>query len=66
MYLFLTTILIFIANVLPMFLVLVSKKASGTDKFIWFLFAFLTSWLGYFVYYFLVVKNKHSNQFRAQ
>jgi len=33
-----------------------SKKASGENKIIWFLISFFLSWLGFIVYYYLVVK----------
>ena len=43
-------------NILPWVLALISKKASGNNKVIWFLMSFLLSWLGFIVYYFLVIK----------
>ncbi|WP_420934860.1 hypothetical protein ACOJR9_02615 [Alteromonas sp. A081] len=46
----------FIFNVLPWLLALLSRKAIGSQKLIWFLMSFFISWLGYFVYYFFVIK----------
>lgn len=48
--------LLFIVVILPWVMVLLSNKASGTDKFIWFILAFFFSWIGYLVYYHYVVK----------
>ncbi|MEC7469119.1 hypothetical protein SAMN05216361_0420 [Marisediminitalea aggregata] len=46
----------FLFNVLPWLCALCSRKASGAKKLIWFLLSFFGSWLGYAVYYFLIVK----------
>ena len=46
----------FTINILPWVLALISKKASGNNKVIWFLMSFLLSWLGFIVYYYLVIK----------
>ena len=46
----------FLVNVLPWLSALLSKKAQGSQKLIWFLMSFFISWLGYFVYYALVIK----------
>jgi len=51
---------IILANVLPWVLALMSKKVEGLEKVVWFLSAFFASWLGYFVFYFVVVRNKKS------
>lgn len=48
-------------NVLPWILALMSKKVEGMEKVIWFLSAFFASWLGYLVFYFVVVRNKTSS-----
>jgi hypothetical protein len=45
-------------SVLPWVLALSSIKVRGTEKAIWFLSSFCASWLGYFVFYILVVRNK--------
>ena len=47
---------LFILNVLPWVLALMSKKTSGNNKIIWFLISFFLSWLGFIVYYFLAVR----------
>ncbi|MBB1291617.1 MULTISPECIES: hypothetical protein [unclassified Pseudoalteromonas] len=52
---------IFFMGALPWILALVSKKAKGTDKVVWFLMSFFISWLGYLVYYFLVIKKLPEN-----
>lgn len=49
-------LVVLVVCVLPWVLALVSKKVSGGRKFIWFLLSFLFSWLGYFAYYFAVVR----------
>ena len=51
---------ILLANVLPWGMALMSKKVEGLEKIIWFFSSFFASWLGYFVFYFVVVKNKKS------
>lgn len=51
-------IIIFLFNVLPWILTLLSNKVEGLEKVIWFIAAFFASWLGYFVFYFIVVRNK--------
>ncbi len=48
---------LFAINVLPWLLALLSSKVSGEQKLIWFLMSFFLSWLGFFVYYVLVVRN---------
>ncbi|GLX85287.1 hypothetical protein tloyanaT_15390 [Thalassotalea loyana] len=55
----------FLFNVLPWGLVLVSNKASGAQKLIWFLMAFCLSWLGFFVYYFLIIKPEWEKSYRG-
>ncbi|TPV57271.1 hypothetical protein FJ444_12800 [Aestuariibacter sp. GS-14] len=52
----LVVLLGFLFSVLPWLCALCSRKASGAKKLIWFLLSFLCSWLGYAVYYFLIVK----------
>ncbi|MGQ8364914.1 hypothetical protein [Glaciecola sp. 1036] len=49
-------LLFFVMNVLPWVLALISRKTSGNNKVIWFLMSFFLSWLGFIVYYFIVVK----------
>lgn len=56
LYVLVILLLLFILNILPWVLALVSKKTSGNNKVIWFLMAFFLSWLGFIVYYYLVVK----------
>ncbi|TMO95225.1 hypothetical protein CWC14_14860 [Pseudoalteromonas sp. S3260] len=46
---------------LPWVLALISKKAKGMHKVIWFLMSFFISWLGYLVYYFVVIKELPEN-----
>ena len=48
-----------LGNVLPWVLALMSKKVEGLEKIIWFFSAFFASWLGYFVFYFVVVRKKN-------
>jgi uncharacterized membrane protein len=52
----------FLFNVLPWILTLVSSKVSGSHKLVWFLFAFFLSWIGYFVFYFISVKPAYIEQ----
>ncbi|WP_350608460.1 hypothetical protein [Pseudoalteromonas sp. MER144-MNA-CIBAN-0113] len=52
---------LFFVGALPWILALVSKKAEGTNKVVWFLMSFFISWLGYLVYYFLVIKKLPEN-----
>ena len=52
---------VFIIGMLPWVLALISKKATGINKVIWFLMSFFISWIGYFVYYFLVIKDLPEN-----
>ena len=52
---------VFIIWMLPWILALVSKKAKGAQKVIWFLMSFFISWIGYFVYYFVVIKELPEN-----
>ena len=47
---------ILIILMLPWVLALVSKKAKGTHKLMWFIMSFFASWIGYFVYYYIVIK----------
>lgn len=53
-------LIILVFNVLPWILALMSKQVEGVEKLIWFLCAFFISWLGYFVFYFVAVRNKTS------
>lgn len=59
-----TVLFLFVLNILPPLLALVSRKAKGEQKLIWFLLAFFLSWIGYFVYYFLVIRDLPSNNVR--
>ncbi|MCH2056326.1 MAG: hypothetical protein MK214_06880 [Thalassotalea sp.] len=52
---------IFIIGMLPWVLALISKKAKGLHKLIWFLMSFFISWIGYLVYYFVVIKDLPEN-----
>lgn len=52
---------ILLFSVLPWVLALISKKAKGMHKVIWFLMSFFVSWLGYLVYYFVVIKELPEN-----
>ena len=47
--------------VLPWVLALLSNKAKGMHKIIWFLMSFFISWIGYLVYYFVIIKNQPEN-----
>jgi len=49
-------LLIILMYVLPCILSLMSKKVSGDQKIIWFLMSFVLWWIGYFIYYFVVVR----------
>lgn len=57
----LIVLFLFLVNVLPWVLALASKKVEGTQKFIWFCASFFLSWLGYFVYYFVVIKKQNTS-----
>jgi|TARA_R110002124_G_scaffold259035_1_gene424844 hypothetical protein len=50
-----------IIGVLPWVLALISKKAKGNHKIIWFLMSFFISWVGYLAYYFVVIKELPEN-----
>jgi hypothetical protein len=49
-------ILGFFFNVLPWALALTSDKAERYQKLIWFVMSFLFSWIGYFVYYYVIIE----------
>lgn len=49
---------LFIVTLLPGLMALFSQKVHGTDKVVWFLLSFIFSWVGYLLYYYLVVKKK--------
>jgi hypothetical protein len=51
-------VLIFCIFILPCLMALFSKKANGLDKVVWFFISLLFGWLGYFLYYYLVIKKK--------
>ncbi|NQY64229.1 MAG: hypothetical protein HRT38_10945 [Alteromonadaceae bacterium] len=53
----LVVIAIILLNILPCLLVFLSKKVEGPYKFLWFSSAFFASWVGYFAFYYIVVKN---------
>jgi uncharacterized membrane protein YhaH (DUF805 family) len=53
--------IILIIGMLPWVLALISKKAKGIHKLIWFLMSFFISWIGYLVYYFIVIKGLPEN-----
>jgi uncharacterized membrane protein YhaH (DUF805 family) len=53
--------IILIIGMLPWVLALISKKAKGMHKLIWFLMSFFISWIGYLVYYFIVIKGLPEN-----
>ena len=57
----LVIVLVVLLNILPWVLALTSNKVRGMEKFLWFLSSFIASWLGYLVFYFVVVKNKRTN-----
>jgi len=48
---------IFIFVLLPIILVVKSPRVHGGEKFVWAIVAFLFSWLGYIVFYFVTKKN---------
>jgi hypothetical protein len=52
---------ILIIGMLPWVLALISSKAKGIHKVIWFLMSFFISWVGYLVYYFVVIKDFPEN-----
>jgi uncharacterized membrane protein YhaH (DUF805 family) len=54
-------VLMFCIFVLPWLMALFSKKAKGTEKAVWFLLSFIFSWLGYILYYYLVIKKNLEN-----
>ena len=62
----LVIIFVNILIILPASMALFSKKVSGGRKLIWFLLSFLASFIGYLLYYFLVVRpllyKKHMHQ----
>ena len=51
-------IVLSIFALLPWILPLMSKKVEGIEKFLWFLSGFLASWIGFLVFYFVVVTKK--------
>ncbi|REL35858.1 hypothetical protein [Thalassotalea euphylliae] len=51
-------VLLLLLTVAPWVLALMSKRARGADKLIWFLSAFVASWLGYFAFYYLVLQGR--------
>lgn len=51
-------VLLLFLTVAPWVLALMSQRARGTDKLIWFLSAFVASWLGYFAFYYLVLERR--------
>ncbi|TWX65996.1 hypothetical protein ESZ36_17010 [Colwellia demingiae] len=53
--------IVFIIGMLPWVFALASKKAKGMHKLIWFLMSFFISWIGYLVYYFVVIKDLPEN-----
>jgi hypothetical protein len=52
---------LFLLIILPLVLVLLSNKAQGADKLIWFIASFFASWLGYLLAYYFVIKNVQKN-----
>lgn len=52
---------VFLFWILPWVLALMSNKVKGMHKIIWFIMSFFISWLGYLVYYFVVVKELPRN-----
>jgi hypothetical protein len=51
--------LLIILFIVPPIKALLSKKASGWSKFIWFLLSSWFSWVGYFAYYHLSIKKQN-------
>lgn len=43
---------------LPCLVALFSSKATGADKALWFILSFIFSWIGYLLFYYLVIKKK--------
>ncbi len=54
-------LLIIVVLFLPVILVIFSKKARGNNKFIWLAMTLLLWWIGYFAYYFSVVRKLPKN-----
>ena len=52
-------LLLIILVVVPPVKVLLSKKASGWSKFIWFILSVWFSWLGYLAYYYISIKRQN-------
>lgn len=57
-------LLFLILRVVPPILVLVSKRAVGTEKAIWFLVSVLLSWLG-FIAFLMATANRNGSQPRS-
>lgn len=53
-------------GMLPWIMALASKKADGINKVLWFLMSFFLSWLGYLIYYYLVIKNPNSQSLKIK
>ena len=54
----LIVLVMLLSALLPCVLALISSRVAGTEKFVWFLLAFVFSWLGYFVFYFVVARKR--------
>jgi hypothetical protein len=54
----------FFFNVLPWVIALLSDKARGQQKLIWFILSFFGSWIGFLVYYYLIIKPEWENTSR--
>ena len=51
----------FFFNILPWLLALLSDKARDQQKLIWFILSFFGSWIGFLVYYYLIIKPEWEN-----
>ena len=49
-------VIIFAVFILPVFMALFSKKASGGNKIMWVASSVFFAWLGYLAVYFLVIR----------
>lgn len=54
---------VFIFNVLPCIAALASQQAEGLNKLIWFFAAFCLSWIGYFIFYFSVIRPEFRSKY---
>ncbi|MGL1957861.1 MAG: hypothetical protein OCD00_11160 [Colwellia sp.] len=63
---FFLVVFVLILSVLPWILPLISNKVYGMEKFIWFLAGFFASWIGFLVFYYVVVAKKRPEYFQSE